>query len=885
MRFAYFHSPPERSSYPVCVLAPAIMKSQIEHTYLHPFGINVDDVLILDLHRSEGTKKTPAAEMKAYIEEELAPVLNDMKVQYLLVADAEYFKTLTKAAKVEVHLGYVMDSVWGPWKVVYVPHWGQVFYDPDKVKAKIALAVRAMCEHRLGNYQAPGTSIIKFAAYPLTVQEIEDWLERLIADDRPLTCDIEAFSLKHHTAGIGTITFCWSKHEGIAFPVDLHPEATRIRALLKSFFLRFTQKLIYHSISYDVYVLIYQLFMEDILDTEGLLDGLEVMLRNWDCTKLITYLATNSCAGNVLKLKVLAQEFAGNWAVDSEDLKDITKVPLPELLEYNLVDGLSTWFVKEKYEPVMDTDQQRALYEGLFKDATRDIIQMQLTGLPLYMPQVLVVEQILEEIQQDALYRMMNNPVCRQYIYEMQVEHVAKRNAALKKKQISMADQETLDVTLNPASPDQLQGLLYGLMGLPVIARTDTKQPSTGGKVLKALKNHTKDPDQIALLESLIDWKAVVKMLTDFIPSFKNAALGPDGWHYLFGNFNLGGTISGRLSSSGPNLQNLPSNVYMMISAALLAKFPLLAQYTKKGELSLGKLIKSCFRAPPGWLFCGLDFASLEDKISALTTRDPNKLKVYTDGYDGHCLRAYAYWPQLMPDIDPTSVVSINSIANKYKALRQKSKVPTFALTYDGTFNTLMTGSGLPEDEAKRIFAAYHELYGVSDDWVAAKLNQASIDGFVTVAFGLRLRTPLLKQTIRKTRRTPYEAEAEGRSAGNALGQSWCLLNSRAWTEFMPKVRASKYRLDIRPCAQIHDAGYALIRDDLSPLVYTNEHLVNATFWQQDPAIAHPEVRLGGELSIFWPTWAEECMLPNGAREAGILSAIADHERALQPNP
>lgn len=55
--------------------------------------------------------------------------------------------------------------------------------------------------------------------------------------------------------------------------------------------------------------------------------------------------------------------------------------------------------------------------------------------------------------------------------------------------------------------------------------------------------------------------------------------------------------------------------------------------------------------APDGWIFAGLDFASLEDRISALTTKDPNKLKVYTDGYDGHSLRAHSYFGDQMPDI------------------------------------------------------------------------------------------------------------------------------------------------------------------------------------------------------------------------------------------
>lgn len=219
-------------------------------------------------------------------------------------------------------------------------------------------------------------------------------------------------------------------------------------------------------------------------------------------------------------------------------------------------------------------------------------------------------------------------------------------------------------------------------------------------------------------------------------------------------------------------------------------------------------------------------------------------------------------------------VDQINSIQDRYKPLRQKSKVPTFALTYDGTVITLMTGSGMTREEAARVFNAYHELYAVSDNWVSAKLDQAGKDGYVTVAFGLRVRTPLLKQVIRKTSKTPYEAEAEGRSAGNALGQSWCLLNSRAGSEFMGKVRTSEHRLAIRPCAQIHDAQYFLIRDDVAVIKYTNDELVAASFWQDHPDIAHDEVKLGGELSIFHPSWADEITISNGADEAQIVATV-----------
>lgn len=217
----------------------------------------------------------------------------------------------------------------------------------------------------------------------------------------------------------------------------------------------------------------------------------------------------------------------------------------------------------------------------------------------------------------------------------------------------------------------------------------------------------------------------------------------------------------------------------------------------------------------------------------------------------------------------------INSIQVKHKGLRQKSKIPTFALTYDGTYNTLITGSGFDMVTAKQIEARYHELYKVSDEWVASKLDEACRTGYVTVAFGLRVRTPLLKQVIRKTSKTPYEAEAEGRSAGNALGQSWCLLNSRAASEFMGNVRSSKFRLDIRPASHIHDAQYYMIRDDIDAILYTNKHLVKAVQWQEHPDIAHDEVKLGGELSIFHPTWAEEYTIPNGASADEIFAAVA----------
>ena len=185
-----------------------------------------------------------------------------------------------------------------------------------------------------------------------------------------------------------------------------------------------------------------------------------------------------------------------------------------------------------------------------------------------------------------------------------------------------------------------------------------------------------------------------------------------------------------------------------------------------------------------------------------------------------------------------------------------------------------MNNCGFSEEKARLVEKKYHDLYAVSDQWVANKLDEASQKGYITAAFGLRVRTPLLKQVIRGNSKTPFEAEAEGRTAGNALGQSWCLLNSRAASEFMSKVRDSKYRLDIRPSAHIHDAQYYLIRDDSDVFAYTNEHLVKAVEWQDHPDIQHPAVKLGGELSIFYPSWEKEITIPNGYDGAQIVDVV-----------
>lgn len=625
MRHLYWE---ESEKYPVALLikASGFNARELGNNYITPLeskGVQPGEVIAFTLdYNSSG--KAPAGHIKEYLQK-LLPGLEELGVQYLYVADSNYFKVLTGKPKADPHFGYVL-----PCKIKGYEHMNVVLglnhsaliYNPD-LQAKLTLSLETLASAIQGTYQPLGQNIIHSVHYPEGPQAIQEALEAL-HQYPSLTCDIEAFSLRFNEAGIGTITFCWDKHNGMAFPVDYKaircqqdiddaPEEAKslcgyfkpdlaVRALIKDFLTRYRGKITFHHAPYDAKVLIYTLWMKDGLDTEGLLEGLDILTRDMDDTKIIAYLATNSTAGNVLGLKALAHEFAGNWAI--EEIKDIRKVPLPELLQYNLVDGLSTHYVRDKYYPIMVEDQQEELYQGLFKKSLKLILQLELTGMPLNPEKVKEVKAKLEAIRDGHLDVIRNSTLIKTLNLLLQNEAMAAANAKLKIKQHPL--EKFADVSFNPNSGPQLQTLLYEQMGLPVIDYTDTKMPATGAETIEKLIKHTQVSEYKELLEALIGHGKASKILNTFIPAFEAAIEKGDGIWWLHGSFNLGGTVSGRLSSSDPNLQNIPANsIY-------------------------AKLIKECFSGPTGWLFGGADFNSLEDYVSALTTKDPNKLRVYT---------------------------------------------------------------------------------------------------------------------------------------------------------------------------------------------------------------------------------------------------------------
>lgn len=829
----------------------------LEKHYVAPLiheGVDADEIIFYTLEHNQKGKVT-ASQAREHLGK-LEPILESQGIDLVAVCDSTYFKALTKVKRADPHIGYTMDSDLWPWaKVFYVPRCGQLFYNPS-IANRILLALQTLAAATKGQKSVFTINHRKNVVHLHTTKNIQQALLDLLESD-VIAYDIETFSLQVNKAGIGTIAFATSEHGAIAFQVQLWHQQGYSKAVMKmlgQFFVECQRRnitLLTHGGTFDSKVLIANLYMLTKEDIPGMVDGLEIMHHNVEDTHTLAYLATNSTAGNKLSLKEQAFEFTGNYALD--EIEDITKIPVDQVLDYNGIDAMATYWLWKKHRPTVLAEQED-VYQKVFRPSEKTITQMELCGLPMNLSAVLMAEKHLQDIV-DSAWDVLNNSAVIEEFMEKYRELLAAEATAKLKKKVKTGD-DFLHEEFKPDSNKQVPLLLYTGMGLPILKETAGGHGSTSADALAGLVKYEQANQNrsyvLEVLDALIILGEANKILTDFIPKFKDLGVNKGGWLYLLGSFNLGGTVSGRLSSSNPNMQNLPST-----------------------GTKYAKMIKKCFQAPftGEWLLVGADYFSLEDRISALQTKDPNKLAVYLEGYDGHCLRAYSYFGDQMPDIaaeiekhPDRKVDIINSISGRYPKLRQHSKGPTFALTYGGTWRTLVETFGIDVKEAKQIEERYHELYKVSDDWVKEQIDFARDNGYVELAFGLRLRTPVLARTLKHARTRPYEAKKEGKTAGNALGQSYGLLNSFSANMFMERVwNHPKYRHEVLPCAQIHDSQYYLIRNTLGCLKWVNDNLVECMEWNDLDAIKHDQVGLGAELDVFYPSWADPITLPNRA--------------------
>jgi DNA polymerase I-like protein with 3'-5' exonuclease and polymerase domains len=247
--------------------------------------------------------------------------------------------------------------------------------------------------------------------------------------------------------------------------------------------------------------------------------------------------------------------------------------------------------------------------------------------------------------------------------------------------------------SFNLDSPKQLQALLFDELKLPALVKTPTGAPSTNEEALEAIA------DQHELPRVILEYRGLAKLrstYTEKLPEMVNPDTGR-----VHTSYHQAGAATGRLSSSDPNLQNIPI------------------------RSDDGRRIRTAFVAPPGRKLVACDYSQIELRIMAHLSEDPALLRAFAEGADIH--RATA------AEVFGKSIEAVSS--NE----RRAAKAINFGLMYGmGAFG-LARQLGIGRVEAQDYIALYFSRYPGVRDYMERTRQQARDLGYVETVFGRRL--------------------------------------------------------------------------------------------------------------------------------------------------
>jgi DNA polymerase I len=309
------------------------------------------------------------------------------------------------------------------------------------------------------------------------------------------------------------------------------------------------------------------------------------------------------------------------------------------------------------------------------------------------------------------------------------------------------------DPSFNPGSPKQLGDILFGKMGLPGGTKTKTGQWATGARVLDELAEQGH-----ALPQKILEWRQITKLkstYTDALPGYINPTT-----KRVHTNYALAATPTGRLSSSEPNLQNIPIRT------------------------EEGRKIRRAFIAAPGHKLVSADYSQIELRLLAEIANMETLKSAFRDGLDIHAMTASEMFG-----------VPVKGMPGE---IRRRAKAINFGIIYGISAFGLANQLGIEREEAGAYIRKYFERFPGIRDYMEETKAFAKQHGYVTTLFGRKCHYPEIKHSNASIRAFNERAAINARLQGSAAD-----IIRRAMTR-MDDALARK-KLNARMLLQVHD--------------------------------------------------------------------------------
>jgi DNA polymerase-1 len=517
-------------------------------------------------------------------------------------------------------------------------------------------------------------------------EQLEGWLTRLRA--APLFAfDTETTSLDYMNAEIVGVSFCIEA--GVAAYVPLaHDYAGAPEQLSRARVLAAFKPLLEdpglpklgQHLKYDAHVLAnYDIHIQGM--------RYDTMLESYVWNSVATRHDMDSTAAKYLGIKTIKfEEVAGKGA------KQLTfnQIPVERAAEYSAEDA----------------------------DVTLQLHQV----LSAKLHSVPALERLYEEIEQPLVPVLARMEYCGVLIDGALLAAQSRQIDIALKDLVVVAHREA-GAEFNVESPKQLQQILFEKLQIPVLRKTPTGQPSTAEDVLEELA------DAHALPRIILDYRALAKLkstYTDKLPQQINARTGR-----VHTSYHQAVAQTGRLSSTDPNLQNIP---------------------IRRPE---GRKIRQAFIAPPGSVLLAADYSQIELRIMAHLSGDPGLLAAFAADLDVHVATAAEVFG-----------VATDAVSSDQ---RRTAKTINFGLIYGmspfGLARQLGIDRGSAQDYVNRYFARYPGVRRFMDE----TRERARNEGYVETVCGRRLYLPDIRSSNRQlqqySERSAINAPMQGTAA------------------------------------------------------------------------------------------------------------------------